>query len=387
MASRRLAICFVAPSLYPVLSGDRRITFAGGAEVQQSLIASALAARGWPVSAISMDYGQDEGETVRGVRQFKMHASDAGVPVLRYLHPRLSSLWRAMRRADADVYYQRTSGALIGFVAALARCYGRASLFAGAHDADFDPRLPLVRYARDRAVYRWGVRHVDRVIAQSERQREMCRATFGRDALRIDSCYAPQGKPARRDGVVLWVATAKRHKQPHLFLDLAEALPQRRFRLVGGPAGGQSERAYFDALCRRASRLRNVEMVGFVPVADIEAQFDGAAVFVNTSIGEGFPNTFLQAWSRGMPTLSFFDPQVRLDGQPVVEVASDFEAMCRQLDALLSDAAAWRARGSMALRAFEQGHSVERAVDAYERLIEGLPRRPTDTTSASRELA
>ena len=57
------------------------------------------------------------------------------------------------------------------------------------------------------------------------------------------------------------------------------------------------------------------------------AHFDGAALFVNTSVGEGFPNTFLQAWSRGMPTVSFFDPQVEFDGQPVGIVAPDADAM------------------------------------------------------------
>ena len=372
MSGRAPSICFVAPAGYPVLSGDRRLGFVGGAEVQQSLLAPALAERGYRVSMVSMNYGQREGEVVRGVRQLTMHAPDAGLPALRYLHPRLTSLWRALARADADVYYQRTSGALTGFVAAFARRHRRASLFAGAHDADFEPGLSLIRYARDRAVYRWGVRHVDRVIVQSERQRELCRSTFGRDALRIDSCYAHRGRPARHDGIILWVANAKRHKRPHLFLDLAAALPQYRFRLVGGPARGAEERAYFESLRRRAATLANVEMTGFVPLADIEPHFDGAALFVNTSLGEGFPNTFLQAWSRGMPTVSFFDPQVQCDDAPVGIVAADPDAMRARVAALMSERALWQASGERARRAFERRHSVGRAVDAYERVIDGL---------------
>jgi glycosyltransferase involved in cell wall biosynthesis len=372
MSSPSPSVCFVAPTTYPVLAGERRLKVAGGAEVQQALLATGLAARGHTVSMISLDYGQREGEVVRGVRLLKMHAPDAGVPVLRYLHPRLSSLWRAMRRADADLYYQRTSGALTGFVAAFALRHGRASVFAGAHDADFQPELSLIRYGRDRAVYRWGLRHVDRVIVQTQRQQALCRLHFGRESLRIDSCHAHEGRPAAHDGVVLWVATAKSHKRPHLFLELAAALPQYRFRLVGGPAEGREERHYFEELGRRAAQLPNVEQTGFVPVADVEQHFDGAAVFVNTSVGEGFPNTFLQAWSRGMPTVSFFDPQVECDGRPVGMVVPDLETMRAQVDRLMRDRAAWQAAGQHALRAFGQRYGLGRSIDAYERLIDEL---------------
>ena len=103
MSAPRPSVCFVAPACYPVLSGDPRLRFAGGAEVQQSLIATALAARGYRVSMISMNYGQREGDVINGVRLLTMHAPDEGVPVLRYLHPRLTSVWRALARADADV--------------------------------------------------------------------------------------------------------------------------------------------------------------------------------------------------------------------------------------------------------------------------------------------
>ena len=41
-----LSICFVAPMAYPVLAQDRSLPFAGGAEVQQVGIATALARRG-----------------------------------------------------------------------------------------------------------------------------------------------------------------------------------------------------------------------------------------------------------------------------------------------------------------------------------------------------
>ncbi len=234
-----LSICFVAPMAYPVLAQDRSLPFAGGAEVQQVGIATALARRGHRVSMICHDHGFPDGESIRGVRVFRMCAPSAGMPVVRFVHPRLTSLWSAMRRADADVYYQRTSGAATAFVAAFAQRHGRASIFAGAHDADFEPDLPLVRLRRDKLLYRWGVRNVSRIVAQTDRQQRRCKEVFGRDAVRIDSCYAHAG--LRRGA--RWRRSLGRHGQAH---EAAGPLPRARARPAGLPLSPR----------RRAGRLR-----------------------------------------------------------------------------------------------------------------------------------
>jgi glycosyltransferase involved in cell wall biosynthesis len=363
------SICFVAPMAYPVLAQDRTLPFAGGAEVQQVGIATALSRRGFRVSMICHDHGFEDGVSIRGIRVWKMCGPGEGLPGVRFLHPRLTSLWSAMKRADADVYYQRTSGAATGFVAAFTRRTERLGIFAGAHDADFEPDLPLIRYGRDKAIYRWGVHRMSRVVAQTERQQRRCKEVFGREAVRIDSCYAHAGERAAHDGVVLWVATVKPMKRPDVFLDLARALPQHRFRLVGGPDGSAAGRAYFDDIRARAAALPNVEVTGFVPFVDVERHFDGAAVFVNTSSGEGFPNTFLQAWSRGMPTVSFFDPGHGPDGRPVGVVVPDLTAMVGAVDRLKTDLAHWSAAGERVRACFEQRHSADTVADAYAALI------------------
>ncbi len=58
---------------------------------------------------VMLDYGQPDATEVRGVTVYKMHKPDEGIPVLRFVHPRLTSLWRALKRVNADVYYQRTA--------------------------------------------------------------------------------------------------------------------------------------------------------------------------------------------------------------------------------------------------------------------------------------
>jgi Glycosyl transferase 4-like domain len=197
VASRPLRICFVTQFGYPVLAGSRTQQIVGGAEVQQALISAELARRGHQVSMISLDFGQTEGERVRGVCMIKTHAMDAGLAGMRFVHPRMTRLWSALQRADADIYYQRSSGAYTGVVGEFARRHGRHMVFASAAATDFDPALPRLKFRRDKWLYRYGLRRASRVVVQSATQLADCKRHFGITPVQIPSCYAHRGTKGR----------------------------------------------------------------------------------------------------------------------------------------------------------------------------------------------
>lgn len=363
-------VCFVSLSAWPVLTGDVSIQHVGGAEVQQVILARGLTERGYRVSLICMDYGQPRECVVDGITVYSCHAPHEGLPVIRFLHPRLTTLWSAMKRANADIYYQRSCGALTGFVAAFCRRYRRKFIYAAAHDADFDPRLPVIRYARDRALYRWGLRHADIILTQSLSQRVACEADFKLPAVHLPNCYSPPYTATNDpNGYVLWIATMRRWKRPERFLDLAAHLAHLPFRMVGGP----DDPGFYDDLQRRANTIPNLQFAGFIPYARIEQQFDGARVFVNTSDSEGFPNTFLQAWARAIPTVSFIEcpPLARSR----LRSSDSTDAMANTVSELMANDALWRATGQTCLQYFQDHHQPTRVVSALIPILERLTRQ------------
>ena len=97
-------ICLVGLDNLPVLAPEFRALAIGGESVQQTLLARALVRRGHEVSMVSADCGQQDAMVRDGICVYKAYRPAAGVPLLRFIHPRWSGLWSALARADAQVY-------------------------------------------------------------------------------------------------------------------------------------------------------------------------------------------------------------------------------------------------------------------------------------------
>lgn len=373
-------ICFVAPQAWPVISGDADIQVVGGAEVQQAIVARLLAGAGYRVTMICLDYGQAQAAEVDGVTVYKAHRPDAGLPVLRFIHPRLTGMWRAMRLADADIYYQRSAAMLTAVVAAFCRWHGRRSIYAGASDPDFLPGQQAIRYRRDRWLFERGLATVDRIVVQNETQRRYCRENYGREPILIPGCYAPPASARPGSGgpapYALWVGVMRRAKRPELFLDLARRFPERRFAMVGGPGGDPGDAEYFETVRRMAAAVPNVEFAGFLPLARVEPYFDRARVLVNTSAYEGMPNTFLQAWARGVPTVAFIDVGARLRGDPAYRIVRTLDEAADELTRLFSEEIYRRRASSRCREYFLATHAPAVVLAHYERLLGELAPRP-----------
>ena len=374
-------LCFVAPYLWPVLARDARIKVVGGAEVQQAVLARLFRRAGYRVSVICQDFGQPDDVEVDGIRVRKVFRQDEGLPVLRFFHPRLTRMWRTLREVDADIYYQRSAAHLTGVVAEFCRRHGKRSIYAGASDRDFLAGQQQIQYRRDVWLYERGLRRVDRIVAQNALQQESCLRHYGREPVVIPSCYeVPPDSKLAREGFALWVGTVHTYKQPEMLLEIARRLPQRRFVMIGGSAapGERLRHGYFESVRDAAAKLPNVEFKGFMPLAEVETWFDRASVLVNTSVYEGMPNIFLQAWARGIPTVATVDVGA---GGIYKKMENEQEAV-EEIERLLSDELHWARASARCREYFERSHSSTEVLARYGRLFDELVGGPAGGNAA-----
>jgi glycosyltransferase involved in cell wall biosynthesis len=373
---RPLRICFVAPGAYGAIAGRPDLRHIGGAEVQQRLLARELVRRGHAVTFVTLDHGQPDGATHDGIRVLKMCGENAGLPGLRFLHPRWTSLWGALRRADAEVYYQRGGGVETGQVALFARRHRRRFVFATASDTNCVPELPDLPVAREKILYRFGLRRADRVVCQTETQRDLLVRNFQVGASLVRSCSEDPWREAAalRDRPfegprVLWVGRFSPQKRPELLLELAALCPEVPFEVVGGRAG---DGVYAAGLVSRAEALPNVTLHGWVRPDEVGAFYDRASVLLCTSPVEGFPNTFLEAWSRGVPTVSTVDPDGLIETKGLGAVGRTAPELSSALARLHAEGRTWSDSSRRARDHYVRTHTVGAVVDAYERLLGAL---------------
>ncbi len=371
-APARPSVCLVAHFAYGLLTG-RTTGHIGGVEKQTSLTARWLVDQGYEVSMLTWDEGQPADEVVGGIRVIKMCTRKAGVPGLRFLHPRWTSLNRAMRQADADVYYQNCAEYVTGQVALWCRRNHRGFVYSVASDPDCDPKLPKQTKRRERVLYRYGLRHADRIIVQTKHQRKMLDHGFGLEA---DVIPMPCPGPTERDGAppdlsnrargrVLWVARIAPVKRLEWLLDMAERAPDLTFEVLGPDDGSD----YAASVTQRARSIPNVILSGPASRAHLDQRFRGGCVLCCTSSYEGFPNTFLEAWSHGLPVVSTVDPDGVIADRALGAVARDAGGLLASIRSLVDGPDQWRRASENGWRYYIEHHSVERVLPRFERVL------------------
>jgi glycosyltransferase involved in cell wall biosynthesis len=357
-------ICFVAHNALGALTG-RGQSHAGGIERQQALMAKWLARHGHRVAMVTWD----EGETAaahEGVELLPLCRREAGLRGLRFFVPRWSSLNRALERAAADIYYYNCGDLGLGQVTMWTKRRGKSCVFSVASDADVDRALPNLRSARDRWLYRWGLQRCDAIIVQTETQRRALQSAFGRDATVLPMpCEGVPNVAGRRESGrarVLWVGRLSAEKRPHWLLDIAAKLPHLEFELVGA---ANVDTDYARSVADSARRTGNVTLTGRVPYEHMEECYRRASILCSTSMFEGFPNIFLEAWSAGIPVVATCDPDGLIASRQLGLVGHTVEELAAAIDALARSAPLRESVGRRARDYFLERHVVDRAMQGF----------------------
>jgi len=370
MKISNMKICFVGLENLPVLAPEFNQHGIGGEQVQQTLLAKAFARQNHAVSMVVYDYGQPDCACWNGVKTYKAFREDSGIPVVRFIYPRWTTVWSALRRANADIYYVSCAGMHLGLVALFCKKYHKKFVFRIASDTDCEPNKLLIKYWRDRKLYEFGLRHADGILAQSQKQQDAMLRNYGLQSQAAGMLVDPSEKVARRDVDVLWVSNLRRLKRPELFLTLAKRLPHLKFHMVGGPLQGEGE--LFEKIHREAAHLPNFTFHGLIPYHQMDSKYASARVLVNTSDTEGFPNSYLQAWIRGTPVAAFFDPDNVIRRESLGRAVSSLDEMADAVSELVHHESVWSAASARCKDYMERVHGESSILSPYLEMFQRL---------------
>ena len=167
---------------------------------------------------------------------------------------------------------------------------------------------------------------------------------------------------------VLWVANFKPVKQPEMFIQLAKKF--RNNKSVKFIMVGKSSLAYQPILDKITQSQTNFEYCGGISQKEVNKKIEQSDLFVNTSLSEGFPNTFIQAWLRRVPVLSMhIDPSQIIKKHQIGVIAPNLEQMVEVINSLLFDDKQFEKMGSQAEEYAKNNHSLKN-IDKIKKLME-----------------
>jgi glycosyltransferase involved in cell wall biosynthesis len=187
-------------------------------------------------------------------------------------------------------------------------------LFAGS-DEDFSehyyPGSQMKNfYGSSGHLCHYAIMQADSIVTQTALQARLLEERFGRTSVTVGnpvdlSTSSEAAQPPGGHEIALWVGKSDKVKRPDIMLQLAAQFKEIDFVLVLN----RSDLALFDHILR--VKPSNVQILESIDFREMESLFARAFVLINTSLFEGFPNTFLQAGKYGVPILSL---QVDPDG-------------------------------------------------------------------------
>ena len=359
MVQRKIKICFVCPKAYPLFDPQVKKVF-GGAELDLYLLACELAKDAdYEVSFITADYGQSPVEVIKGVTIYN------GLDFKKNALMGARQLWQAMKRADADIYFQET----ISLGTFLVACYchrhrGCEFIYRTAHQQECDGSY-IKKHLLIGSGFRWALKHAAQVIVQNDQDQTQLQSSLGLNSQVIRNAHILPETYTNQKEFVLWAGRSAAFKRPQMFFELARCMPEERFVMLCPRATADHD---YETLKKEADAIQNLEFIEGVPYEEVGGYFQRAKCYVNTSTSEGFANTFVDACKAGTAIFSLsVNPDNFIDTSDCGYYADgDWEGFVERLFEFTRNNAEVGRLGANARKYAEEKHDIMRVVELYK---------------------
>jgi glycosyltransferase involved in cell wall biosynthesis len=363
-------ICFIALGAYPLLSKtySENVT---GPNIHQFLLAKELMKHDFKITFITYkDKDRPVIETIDGIEIIKISDKKCCFNILNIII-KIYHIYNAMFKANAQIYFH--AGGVAGPISIFCRSIGKQSIYSIASDALVNRRI-VTRKIREFNQSKFGLEYLgnwleiklaNAIIIQSEYQKKMLMKNYGKNGTLIKMPFpiTKERMPEKTNPpIILWVGSMAEVKQPELFLKLAESVPEAGFQMIGG--SGNLD--FYEGIRDSAEKISNLEFFGVVPFNEIDRYFRRASILVNTSMFEGFPNAFIQAWMNYVPVVSLnADPDELICNNKLGFHSKTFDQMVNDLRIVLNNEEKREELGRNAREYVEREHNITLLINKY----------------------
>lgn len=330
----------------------------GGIAVQMYFWAQVFAENGWRVFSFAEDARQTitreriEFKPVRNIQRINF----------------LLEWWRSFKylltlRPEMVIY--RGANRHLLPLSIFARFFGVKLVYFAASDVNFVPGKELVGSEFNRKLYHRSIRHIHHFVTQNQFQHDTLLQNYGKESLIMYNIWGHTLSDCQElfmPSDVVWVANFRRLKRAEWVFNAAVQLPNSHFVMAGGP----EDKSYYEEMKNQAQGINNVNFLGPKSFFETNLLVKNSKVLLCTSTFEGFPNTFLQAWSNGLPVISTVDPSGIIRDNNLGVVVENEEELYQALQKVLNNKEYYDELNRSVTAFFAANHSSE---SGYEKLM------------------
>lgn len=359
-----IKICFVASTAYSLFNPSYKASF-GGAELQIYLISKELAKDDKiDVSVIVAANNGRQIEVYDKVNVYKAYNLKRNF--LNYIKSSIQ-LYFALKKINPDIVIRRSGGGEVGVCALYCKLNKKKFIYNVA--SDFDLNGVFFQGSKGK-IFKYGFLHSDKYIAQTNSQVKILKQKYNKNINNIylikNSFHINQSNAYKKENI-LWVGRSINIKRPEIFLKLAKDFSKEKFVMIMQKSDSQ----LWDKINNKAKNIQNLELIKRVDFHEINKYFNKAKVFVNTSTGEGFPNTFLQAANAQTPILSLkVNPDSFITNNKCGTACNDDYTQLKQsLKKMLQDKIYYQNLANNCLKYINKNHNIKENIKKWKKII------------------
>lgn len=221
---------------------------------------------------------------------------------------KIYNIYKAIKTYKPDYLIQASAKIDTGILSLIAKLLGVPFIHRIAHDTHVDERIHTMVSKKGVIIFKFGLKFSDFILAQNSYQYEKLRMQYPRK--KIFKLHNPfeietvesEILPRSERSYIAWVGNFRYMKNMTALLKVAKELSKIKFKVAGMEYENVDSETKIAVI--ELKKLSNVEFVGYQKRSEIKFFFLHAIALLNTSHFEGFSNTFLEAWSCGVPVLS-----------------------------------------------------------------------------------
>ena len=281
-------------------------------------------------------------------------------------------LSKYLRKFDFDTYHLRGASKLVGIWAFFARIIKRKKfVFTTAHIMDCSPGAHSLSLGRlNYKIYEYGLKRADVVITLAEYMKKALYQNYGVKSVVIKSGHPIPKGPFKKDDppTILWISRLIELKKPEIFLQLAKALKKLNVNLILVGPGSYLKKE----ITEFANTHKNLDFIPGVPSGKDNEYYERASLLINTSIHEGYSNTFIQAWLRETPVVSLdVDPDCDICENGLgYHAKGDLNAMVNKIKEFMENPPKLKEMGRKCREYAIKNHDIKKTAEQHYKLYQ-----------------